>query len=85
MNGLTSHIRLEQPVMMWPIFAQLRRGAGDPSHRRVGDIHLRATRTPAGPALIKIIANGAQVSARAWGEECRVESGSIAATPGSGG
>ena len=43
MNGLTSHIRLEQPVMMWPIFAQLRRGAGDPSHRRVGDIHLRAT------------------------------------------
>ena len=30
--------------------------------------YLRATRTPAGPALIKIIANGGQVSARAWGE-----------------
>ena len=68
MNGLTRHIRLEQPVMMWPIFAQLRRGPGDPTHRWLGDIHLRATRTPAGPALIKIIANGAQVSARAWGE-----------------
>ncbi len=68
MNGLTRHIRLQHPVMMGPIFGQLRRGAGDPTHRRVGDICLRATRTPAGPALIKIIANGDQVSARAWGE-----------------
>jgi len=48
MNGLTRHIRFEQPVMMGPILAQLRRGPGDPTHRRVGDIHLRATRTPAG-------------------------------------
>src|SRR4030095_4779993 len=62
------HIRLEQPVMMGPTFAQLRRGPGDPTHRWLGDIHLRATRTPAGPALIKIIASGAQVSARAWGD-----------------
>ncbi len=68
MNGLTRHIRLQHPVMMGPLFGQLRRGAGDPTHRRVGDICLRATRTPAGPALIKIIANGSQVSARAWGE-----------------
>ncbi len=39
--------------------------------RRTGawaPIHLRATRTPAGPALLKVIAEGAQVSARAWGE-----------------
>jgi 3-methyladenine DNA glycosylase/8-oxoguanine DNA glycosylase len=68
MNGLTRHIRLQHPVMIGPLFGQLRRGAGDPTHRRVGDICLRATRTPAGPALIKIIANGSQVSARAWGE-----------------
>ncbi len=68
MNGLTRHIRLEQPAMMCPIFAQLRRGPGDPTHRWLGDIRLRATRTPAGPALIKILANGTQVSARAWGE-----------------
>ena len=58
MNGLTRQIRLEQPVMMSPIFAQLRRGPGDPTHRWLGDIRLRATRTPAGPALIKILANG---------------------------
>ena len=37
--------------MMGPIFAQLRRGPGDPTHRRVGDMYLRATRTPAGPSL----------------------------------
>ena len=75
MNGLTRHIRLQQPVMMGPIFGQLRRGPGDPTHRRVGDICLRATRTPNGPALIKIIANGDQVSARAWGEgaECSLD------------
>ena len=64
MNGLTRHIRLEQPVMMAPTFAQLRRGPGDPTHRSLGDIHLRATRTPVGPALIKIIASGAQVKVR---------------------
>ena len=68
MNGVTRHIRLQHCVMMGPVFGQLRRGPGDPTHRRVGDIYLRATRTPTGPALIKIIANGGQVSARAWGE-----------------
>jgi 3-methyladenine DNA glycosylase/8-oxoguanine DNA glycosylase len=68
MNGLTRHVRLEQPVMMWPNFAQLRRGPGDPTHRQVGDMYLRATRTPDGAALIKIIVNGAEVAARAWGE-----------------
>ena len=46
MNGLTRHITLEQPVMMRPIFAQLRRGPGDTTHRWLGDLHLRATRTP---------------------------------------
>jgi 3-methyladenine DNA glycosylase/8-oxoguanine DNA glycosylase len=68
MKGLTRYIRLKQPVMMWPTFGQLRRGSGDPTHRQVGDIYLRATRTPVGPALIKIIPNGAEVAARAWGE-----------------
>jgi 3-methyladenine DNA glycosylase/8-oxoguanine DNA glycosylase len=68
MDGVTRHIRLKQPVMMGPIFWQLRRGAGDPTHRQVGDIYLRATRTPQGPALIKIIPHGLEVAARAWGE-----------------
>jgi 3-methyladenine DNA glycosylase/8-oxoguanine DNA glycosylase len=67
-NCVTRYIRLQRPVMMGPIFGQLRRGAGDPTHRRVGDMYLRASRTPAGPALIKIIANGYEVAARSWGE-----------------
>ena len=69
MNGLTRHIRLPRPAMMGPTFAQLRRGAGDPTHRQVGDMYLRATRTPAGPSLIKIIPHGAEVAARAWEQE----------------
>ena len=67
MNGLTRHVRLARPAMIGPTFAQLRRGPGDPTHRQVGDMYLRATRTPAGPALIKIIPHGAEVAARAWG------------------
>ena len=49
MTGLTRHIRLPRPAIIGPTFAQLRRGAGDPTHRQVGDMYLRATRTPAGP------------------------------------
>ncbi len=52
MTGLTRHLVLNRPVLLGPIFSQLRRGPGDPTHRRVGDILLRATRTPAGPALV---------------------------------
>ena len=51
MNGLTRRLRLDHQVMLAPIFAQLRRGPGDPTHRRVGDMFLRATRTPAGPSF----------------------------------
>jgi 3-methyladenine DNA glycosylase/8-oxoguanine DNA glycosylase len=67
-TGLTRRLVLDRPVLLGPIFAQLRRGPGDPTHRRLGEIFLRATRTPAGPALIKIVGHGAEVSARAWGE-----------------
>jgi hypothetical protein len=67
MNGLTRHVRLPRPAMMGPTFAQLRRGAGDPTHRQVGDMYLRATRTPAGPSLIKIVRMVPRVAARAWG------------------
>ena len=68
MSSRTRHLVLDRPVLLGPILSNLRRGPGDPTHRRLGDIHLRATRTPAGPALIKIIGHGAEVSARAWGE-----------------
>ena len=68
MTGSTRQLRLDRPVLLSPILGLHRRGGGDPTHRRLGDIWLRATRTPAGPALIKIIGHGNEVAARAWGE-----------------
>ena len=68
MDGLTRHLVLDRPALLAPQFALLRRGTGDPTHRSVGGLHLRATRTPVGPALLKVVASGAEVSARAWGE-----------------
>ena len=68
MNGITRHLDLGRPVQVSTIFALLRKGSGDPTSRRLGDIYLRATRTPVGPALVKVIAHGSEISARAWGE-----------------
>ena len=59
---------LDRPALLGAVFAPLRRGAGDPTHRSLAGWHLRATRTPAGPALLSVSAVGTQVSARAWGE-----------------
>ncbi len=64
----TRRLDLADPTLLHPLLAAHRRGPGDPTHRRVGGTWLRATRTPAGPALLKIVASGGQVAARAWGE-----------------
>ena len=66
--GLTRQFRLDRPALLAPVFGLHRRGAGDPTNRKLGEVYLRATRTPAGPALTKVVAAGAEVSARAWGE-----------------
>ena len=68
MTGLTRRLRLGRPVLLAAILGLHRRGPGDPTHRKLGDVYLRATRTPAGPALTKVVADGLEVSARAWGE-----------------
>jgi 3-methyladenine DNA glycosylase/8-oxoguanine DNA glycosylase len=67
-TGITRTLRLGRPVLVGPVLGLHRRGMGDPTHRKLGDLHLRATRTPVGPALTKIVAHGDEVSARAWGE-----------------
>jgi 3-methyladenine DNA glycosylase/8-oxoguanine DNA glycosylase len=64
---LTRHLRLDRPVLLRPLFGLLRRGAGDPTHRRVGEAYLRATRTPTGPVLLKVLPQGTEVAAQAWG------------------
>jgi 3-methyladenine DNA glycosylase/8-oxoguanine DNA glycosylase len=67
-TGLTRRLCLDRPVLLDPVLGLHRRGAGDPTHRRLGGLHLRTTRTPAGPALLKVVTSGGEVAARAWGE-----------------
>jgi len=66
-SALSRTLELDRPAMLSPMFHLLRRGPGDPTHRQIGEVMLRATRTPLGPALLKIIARGHTIAARAWG------------------
>ena len=50
MSSLTRHIRLEQPVMMRPIFAQLRRGVAFDVDPRTVFRHLEKERGKADSA-----------------------------------
>jgi len=61
-------LRLGRPAIIDPILRLHRRGPGDPTHRYLRGVWFRATRTPAGPALLKLAAAGSTVSAVAWGE-----------------
>ncbi len=68
-KGRTRRLTLDRPAMLGPILNLHRKGMADPTHRTLGgQIFLRTTRTPTGPALLKVVAGGAEVSARAWGE-----------------
>ena len=67
-SGLTRHLVLDRVPMLNVCFGLHRRGSGDPTHRTLGGIHLRTTRVPTGPALLKVVAQGNEVSARAWGD-----------------
>ena len=67
MTGLSRSLDLGREVLLHPTLHLHRRGAGDPSHRRFDNLWLRASRTPAGPVLLKLLVSGATVSARAWG------------------
>ncbi|GAA2095017.1 3-methyladenine DNA glycosylase [Microlunatus panaciterrae] len=57
-----------RPVPLNAILGPLRRGPGDPTHRRLGDRWFRATRTSQGPALLMVDAVGDRVQASAWGD-----------------
>ncbi|WP_420176571.1 DNA-3-methyladenine glycosylase family protein [Luteococcus sp. OSA5] len=47
---------------------RLRRGPGDPTHRRVGEVWWRSCWTPEGSALLQLRDDGDDVALRAWGE-----------------
>src|SRR3954453_19712167 len=67
-GSLTRRLVLDRPPMLGVRFGLHRRGAGDPTHRVLGAIHLRTTRTPTGTALLKVVAAAGEVSARAGGD-----------------
>jgi 3-methyladenine DNA glycosylase/8-oxoguanine DNA glycosylase len=60
-------VTVGRPVPLDAILGHLRRGAHDPTHRRIASGWLRATRTPEGPTLIKISRVGDGVQGTAWG------------------
>ena len=67
---LTRVWRPRQPVAPAATLSTFRRGGGDPCHRTApGGAVWRATRTPDGPALLRLVpsAAGAEVEAAAWG------------------
>lgn len=64
----TRVLALGRPTSLAMTLGLLRRGPGDPTHRRDGPLWLRATHTPTGPVLLKMLLAGDTVSARAWGD-----------------
>lgn len=67
MSAPSRVLRLGRPHSLEVTLRLNRRGPGDPTHRRRGGTWFRATRTPAGPALIELTPAGDRASARAWG------------------
>jgi 3-methyladenine DNA glycosylase/8-oxoguanine DNA glycosylase len=67
-EGVGRRLVLDRPVLLGACIGLHRRGTGDPTHRVLGGLHLRTTRTPCGTALLKVVAQGGEVSARAWGD-----------------
>ncbi|KUM72103.1 3-methyladenine DNA glycosylase [Streptomyces curacoi] len=56
------------PLDLGLVLGPLRRGPGDPTFRAMPDGSVwRASRTPAGPATLRVSARGAEVRGEAWG------------------
>lgn len=65
---LTRRWRPGRPVDLAATLGPMCRGSGDPAYRTVGAAVWRATRTPDGPATVRIAAGaGDEVEAQAWG------------------
>ncbi len=64
---VTRVVELGHRPLLSVLIGSHRRGAGDPTHRRLGGSWLRATRTPTGPVLLKLDPVGTTVRATAWG------------------
>ncbi|HEV7886431.1 MAG TPA: hypothetical protein VGO92_02660 [Acidimicrobiales bacterium] len=60
-------IRVTWPLDLGATLGPLRRGAGDPCVRVAADGFWRATRTPLGPATMRVRRSGSSVVVSAWG------------------
>ncbi|MFW6597884.1 DNA-3-methyladenine glycosylase family protein [Propionibacteriaceae bacterium Y2011] len=71
MVGLERRWRPDWPLDRGGLLAAHRRGAGDPTHRRVGTgdraVWWRATSNPEGPVLLRLVPGSGEVVATAWG------------------
>lgn len=60
-------LKLPEPIDVRLTLAPLRHGAGDPTVRIDGNEFMRATRTPEGPATLRLQIVGERCDAQAWG------------------
>jgi 3-methyladenine DNA glycosylase/8-oxoguanine DNA glycosylase len=63
----TVSLRLEGPLDLVGTLAPLAHGRGDPTIRLLSGVAWRATRTPHGPATLRIAVNGDALDVAAWG------------------
>jgi 3-methyladenine DNA glycosylase/8-oxoguanine DNA glycosylase len=63
----TRTIRSAHPIDLARTLFPIRRGSGDPTTRIAGSEAVRAMRTPAGPATLRVWASGGVIGAEAWG------------------
>lgn len=56
------------PIDLPGTIASIRRGSGDPTCRITADGVWRASRSPAGPATVRLVAHRDRIEATAWGE-----------------
>lgn len=74
-------VRSERRIDLSACLGGLRRGPGDPTHRRLGSgagaEWWRATRNPDGPALLRLQPDPSGVRARAWGEGAEAALGQL--------
>ena len=74
-----AHVRLSGPFDLLATLAPLRRGYADPSFLVQGTVVWRATRTPEGPATLRLQPVGSRVDVAAWGPGSRW---AVAGAPG---
>src|SRR5688572_20775101 len=67
-EAATRRLRTDGPYDFFRTLAPVRRGGGDPCMRLAPDECWRATRTPDGPATVRLVHRRGEVEVQAWGQ-----------------